>query len=113
MTLQLPQSVADQYKDMYVEMDVEKEAPFGEHYVKVNEYQQKRNASDYKYRRFVSPVTMRVKASPDLKIQLAKGKYRLSVKGIYGENYHTLEKLPKKSLQLKLKSKQRIGNYQT
>lgn len=103
MTLQLPQSVSGQYKDMYVEMDIEKEAPFGEHYVKVNEYQQKRNPSDYKYRRFVSPVTMRVKASPDLKVQLPKGKYRLSVKGIYGENYHTLEKAAKEVTPVKVK----------
>ncbi|KOR13847.1 hypothetical protein AMC75_02895 [Staphylococcus carnosus] len=103
MTLQLPSSIADKYKDMYVEMDIERLSPSGEHYVKVNEYQQKRNRLDYKYRRFVSPVTMRVKASPDLNIQLPKGKYRLSVKGIYGENYQTLKQASHEVTPVKVK----------
>ncbi len=34
----------------------------------------------YKYRRFVTPVTMRVKANKDLNIQLSKGEYRFNIK---------------------------------
>ena len=34
---------------------------------------------------------MRIKSSDDLNIKLSKGKYRIKVKGIYGENYQTLK----------------------
>lgn len=93
VTLKLPESVANQYKDMYVEMDVELLSPDKAHSVSVNEYSQNRNELSYKYRRLVTPVTMRVKASDKLNIHLSKGNYRLSVKGIYGEDYSTLKKL--------------------
>ena len=95
VTLKLPESVANQYKDMYVEMDVELLSPDKAHSVSVNEYSQNRNELSYKYRRLVTPVTMRVKASDKLNIHLSKGNYRLSVKGIYGEDYSTLKKLQK------------------
>lgn len=54
----LPKTLANQYKDMYVEMDVELLAPDIEHSIGVNEYAQNRNMLSYKYRRFVTPVTM-------------------------------------------------------
>ncbi|WP_412520357.1 YfhO family protein [Staphylococcus simulans] len=92
VTMKLPEALANRYQDMYVEMDVERIAPASKHYVKINEYSQDRNRLDYKYRRFVTPVTMRVKASPELKLQLPKGKYRLQLKGIYGEDYSTLNR---------------------
>ncbi|SIN57667.1 Predicted membrane protein [Mycobacteroides abscessus subsp. abscessus] len=75
---------------MYVEMDVELLSPDKEHDVGINEYNQHRNELSYKYRRFVTPVTMRVKANEKLNLKLSKGKYRVNVKGIYGEDYHTL-----------------------
>ncbi|BGE82606.1 YfhO family protein [Staphylococcus petrasii] len=103
VTLSLPQSVADKYKDMYVEMDVELLAPDKAHDVGVNEYVQNRNALSYKYRRFVTPVTMRVKSSDKLNIHLSKGNYRLSVKGIYGENYDTLKHASKELEPVKVK----------
>ena len=104
VTLSLPKSVANQYKDMYVEMDVELLSPDKAHSVGVNEYSQSRNNLSYKYRRFVTPVTMRVKASNKLNIQLSKGNYRLSVKGIYGEDYSTLQKASKDVTPVKVKS---------
>lgn len=90
ITYHLPKSISDQYKDIYVEMDVELLSPSKKHYIGVNEYAQQRNELEYKYRRFVTPVTMRVKSNQDLKIRMPKGKYRLNVKGIYGENYKYL-----------------------
>ncbi|PHK50717.1 YfhO family protein [Staphylococcus edaphicus] len=87
---QLPKSITNKYKDLYVEMDIELLSPDKEHNVGINEYNQHRNALSYKYRRFVTPITMRVKASEILNLKLSKGKYRVSVKGIYGEDYHTL-----------------------
>ncbi|RIO47380.1 YfhO family protein, partial [Staphylococcus pasteuri] len=89
--LQLPQSISKQYKDLYVEMDVELLSPDKKHTVAVNDYSQNRNELTYKYRRFVRPVTMRIKSSDDLNIKLSKGKYRIKVKGIYGENYQILK----------------------
>lgn len=90
ISYQLPSSIANKYKDMYVEMDVELLSPDKEHDVGINEYNQHRNELSYKYRRFVTPVTMRVKANEKLNLKLSKGKYRVNVKGIYGEDYHTL-----------------------
>ena len=75
---------------MYIEMDVELLSP-DKSKVGVNEYSQERNRLSYKYRRFVSPVTMRAKASNQLNIKMSKGVYRFKVKGIYGENYQTLK----------------------
>ncbi len=43
-------------------MDLELLSPDKAHDVKVNEYTQERNKLTYKYRRFVTPVTIRIKA---------------------------------------------------
>lgn len=93
---------------MYIEMDVELLTPDKEHSIGVNEYTQNRNALSYKYRRVVSPVTMRVKASDKLNIHMSEGTYRFKIKGIYGENYHTLKKASKQLQPVKVK-KERNG----
>ena len=85
---------------MYIEMDVELLSPDKEHKVGVNEYSQERNRLSYKYRRFVSPVTMRAKASNQLNIKMSKGVYRFKVKGIYGK-LSNIKKLLNSSNQLK------------
>lgn len=95
ITYTLPPSIANKYKDMYIEMDVELLSPDKQHDVGVNEYNQGRNELTYKYRRFVTPVTMRVKADEKLRVKLSQGKYRFNIKGIYGENYKTLNKASK------------------
>lgn len=102
LTVQLPPSLVQKYKDMYVEMDIERLSPSSDYNVKVNEYTQERNRLDYKYRRFVTPVTMRIKAANEIKLILPKGKYRLSLKGIYGENYQTLTKAAKEVTPVKV-----------
>ena len=89
-------------------MDVELLSPDKEHKVGVNEYSQERNRLSYKYRRFVSPVTMRAKASNQLNIKMSKGVYRFKVKGIYGENYQTLKKASQQLQPVKVK-KERNG----
>ncbi|MBC3079616.1 YfhO family protein [Staphylococcus capitis] len=106
--LTLPHSLTKKYKDMYLEMDVELLTPDKEHSIGVNEYSQNRNALSYKYRRVVSPVTMRVKASDKLNIHMSEGTYRFKIKGIYGENYHTLKKASKQLHSVKVK-KERNG----
>lgn len=91
LTVQLPKSVSNQFKDLYFEMDLELLSPDKAHDVKVNEYTQERNKLTYKYRRFVTPVTIRIKASDRIRLSLPKGKYRVNLKGIYGEDYTTLK----------------------
>ena len=103
VTLNLPKSIVKNYKDMYVEMDVELLSPDKEHKVGVNEYSQERNRLSYKYRRFVSPVTMRAKSSSHLNITMSKGTYRFKVKGIYGEDYKTLKNASQQLKTVKVK----------
>ncbi|HDY9511807.1 TPA: YfhO family protein [Staphylococcus argenteus] len=91
LTLQLPKSVSNKYKDLYLEMDLELLSPDKTHAVKLNEYTQERNKLTYKYRRFVTPVTMRIKSSDSIKLSLPKGTYRVNLKGLYGEDYSTLQ----------------------
>ncbi|MBE5660543.1 YfhO family protein [Staphylococcus sp. SS21] len=91
LIIKLPKSVSNQYKDLYLEMDLELLSPDKAHDVKVNEYTQERNKLTYKYRRFVTPVTMRIKSSDTIKFSLPKGTYRANLKGLYGEDYSTLQ----------------------
>lgn len=105
----LPPSIANQYEDLYVEMDVELLGPDKEHNVGVNEYNQHRNNLSYKYRRFVTPITMRIKSAQDLNIKLSKGTYRFNIKGIYGENYDVLNKAHKQLHSVKVS--QNARNY--
>ncbi|MCY6990298.1 YfhO family protein [Staphylococcus argensis] len=90
ITYHLPKHIADRYQVLYVEMDVELLSPDRSHRVGINEYSQQRNPLTYKYRRFVTPVTMKVKSAQDLNLHLDKGTYRYRLKGIYGEDYRTL-----------------------
>lgn len=103
LKIQLPKSQVNRFKDMYVEMDIELLAPDKDHYVGMNEYKQKRNKLTYKYRRFVTPVTMRVKASDELNLRMSKGKYRVNIKGIYGEDYQHLKSASEKLKPVKVK----------
>lgn len=103
ITYHLPKHIADRYQDLYVEMDVELLSPDKAHRVGINEYSQNRNPLTYKYRRFVTPVTMKVKSAQDLHLHLAKGTYRYRLKGIYGEDYRTLQEAHKDVKPVKVK----------
>ena len=48
VTLNLPRNIVKNYKDMYIEMDVELLSPDKEHKVGVNEYSQERKLSNIK-----------------------------------------------------------------
>ncbi|EHJ06911.1 YfhO family protein [Staphylococcus simiae] len=95
LTITLPKSLAQRYQDLYVEMDIELLSPDKAYDVKVNHYVQRRNPLTYQYRRFVTPVTMRIKSDSNIHIALPKGQYRLNLKGIYGEDYQTLKEASK------------------
>lgn len=82
----------DRYKDYYLEMDVELLSPNQRHYLKVDDFHQRRTGLTYKYKRFVTPITVRVPANEPMQLKLKKGTYRVSIKHIYGEDYSTLQK---------------------
>ncbi|WP_274311799.1 YfhO family protein [Staphylococcus hyicus] len=92
VTVTLPHTINTQYKDYYIALDVELISPNQPHYLDVNDFHQRRSNLDYQYRRFVTPVTVRVPVQDKIHIKLKKGTYRFQIKGIYGENYHTLQK---------------------
>ena len=96
ITIQLPQSINQKFKDYYLELDVELLHPSQEHYLNINDFHQRRSKLDYQYRRFVTPVTVRVPVKDALHIKLKKGTYRFQMKGIYGENYETLKQAQQK-----------------
>ena len=95
VTITLPKELSQQFQDLYIEMDIELLSPDKAYDVKVNHYVQERNPLTYQYRRFVTPVTMRIKSDNHIHITLPKGQYRLNLKGIYGEDYHTLKEATK------------------
>ncbi|KIX91311.1 membrane protein [Staphylococcus microti] len=92
LDIAMPKDSLSQHKDYYVEMDVELLHPSQVHYLKLDDFHQKRTELTYRYRRFVTPVTVRVPANEPIKLKLKKGTYRVNIKGIYGEDYSTLEK---------------------
>src|SRR5699024_8806607 len=102
MHLQMPHSTFLPYTTLF-------RSPDKVHNVGVNEYNQLRNNLSYKYRRFVTPVTMRIKSAQDLNIKLSKGTYRFNIKGIYGENYDVLNKAHKQLHSVKVS--QNARNY--
>lgn len=92
LDIKMPQDLLDEYKDYYVEMDVELLSPNKRHYVKIDDFHQTRTQLTHVYKRFVTPVTMRVPAKDIMQLKLPQGTYRVNIKGIYGEDYSTLEK---------------------
>lgn len=100
--LNISMPIDDQYEDYYLEMDVELLKPNIQHYIKVDGFQQHRVSLSYKYKRFVTPITIRVPAKETMRIKLLKGTYRLKIKGIYGEDYTTLHKAQKEVTPVKV-----------
>lgn len=104
LELKVPKTVAEDNKDVYVEMDLEMVKPKDKaHQVKLNEYKQSRSSLNYTYRRAVTPITFRVKADETLRLKLSKGTYRYRLKGVYGENYETLKSAAKEVQKVKVK----------
>ncbi|NHM75529.1 YfhO family protein [Staphylococcus sp. 11007852] len=96
LELKVPKTVAEDNRDLYVEMDLEMVKPKDKaHQVELNEYKQSRSSLNYTYRRGVTPITFRVKADDTLRLKLSKGTYRYHLKGVYGENYETLKSATK------------------
>lgn len=92
LNISMPNELSAKYKDYYLEMDVELLSPNTKHYLSVDNFYQKRLELTQQYRRFVTPVTIRVPVRDPIRIKLQKGTYRVNIKGIYGEDYSILEK---------------------
>ncbi|MDO5375047.1 MAG: YfhO family protein [Staphylococcus rostri] len=92
LDISMPPDLSAQYKDYYLEMDVELLYPNSPHYLMVGNFYQERRELTQRYRRFVTPITVRVSANEPMQLKLKKGTYRVNIKGIYGEDYTTLEK---------------------
>lgn len=92
LNISMPNNLLSQYKDYYVEMDIELLHPDIQHYVQLDDFHQMRREISYRYKRFVTPITIRVAAKDVMQLKLKKGTYRVNIKGIYGEDYSTLEK---------------------
>ncbi|PNZ82519.1 hypothetical protein CD132_04295 [Staphylococcus microti] len=95
LDIKMPKDSLARYKDYYLEMDVELLNPDKPHYLKVDDFHQRRTMLSYKYKRFVTPVTIRVPVREPMQLKLKKGTYRVKIKGIYGEDYSTLEQAQK------------------
>lgn len=99
----VPEHIADKYKDLYFEMELELKSPNKPHKVKLNDTKQQRSSLDYSYRRVVNPITIRIKSDQDVRLNLQKGKYQYKLKGIYGEDYQTLKSAAKSVDKVKIK----------
>ncbi|UXR70376.1 YfhO family protein [Staphylococcus sp. IVB6246] len=107
LDISMPANAQKQYKDYYLEMDVELLSPDQAHYLKVDDFHQRRTRLDYKYKRFVTPITVRVPAKETMQLKLKKGTYRVKIKGIYGENYETLKQTQQDVTPVKVTQHQR------
>lgn len=107
LDISMPADAQKQYKDYYLEMDVELLSPDQAHYLKVDDFHQRRTRLDYKYKRFVTPITVRVPAKETMQLKLKKGTYRVKIKGIYGENYETLKQAQQDVTPVKVTQHQR------
>ncbi|KOR12501.1 hypothetical protein AMC75_08430 [Staphylococcus carnosus] len=99
----VPDKIAEKYKDLYFEFDLELQSPNKPHHVALNEYKQNRNSLEYSYRRSVTPITMRVKSDDYVHLNLSKGHYRYKLKGVYGEDYQALRTAAKSVDKVKVK----------
>ncbi|UXR72442.1 MULTISPECIES: YfhO family protein [unclassified Staphylococcus] len=107
LDISMPANAQKQYKDYYLEMDVELLSPDQAHYLKVDDFHQRRTRLDYKYKRFVTHITVRVPAKETMQLKLKKGTYRVKIKGIYGENYETLKQAQQDVTPVKVTQHQR------
>ncbi|MCS4486576.1 YfhO family protein [Staphylococcus americanisciuri] len=107
LDIKMPPELSGRYKDYYLEMDIELLHPNAHHYLLVDEFYQARQELNQRYRRFVTPVTVRVSAKDIMQLKLKKGTYRVNIKGIYGEDYATLEKAKDEVIPVKVTKNKR------
>ncbi|MGK0576340.1 YfhO family protein [Macrococcus capreoli] len=97
LIIEIPKHLQQKYKDFYVEMYVQLQSPVTNHQININNYANNRLFQTSKYRTHQDDLMYRVK-SPDngkILIGLTAGTYKLTVKGIYGEDYTSLNKVQK------------------
>lgn len=92
LTMTLDTETVKRYRDFYIDASIELLSPSKYHYVWFNEMYQSRKPLDDDYRRFNPRITMKVKADSAIQLKLMQGQYRVTINGIYGEDYSTLER---------------------
>ncbi|WP_414043339.1 YfhO family protein [Macrococcus sp. EM39E] len=92
LVIDIPKDILKQYKDFYLEMHVQLQSPVTNHQINVNKYANNRLFQTSKYRTHYDDLMYRVKAPKDGKILvgLTAGTYKLTINGIYGEDYNKL-----------------------
>ncbi|UBH09538.1 YfhO family protein [Macrococcus armenti] len=111
LIIEIPEAIKKKYNDFYLDMHVEIIEPITNHQINVNKYANNRLFQTSKYRTHYDDLLYRVK-SPDnnkILIGLTPGTYKLTVNGIYGEDYKHLSNV-KQSVQYKFKDE---GNKMT
>lgn len=99
VTLSIPKSLQSQYKDFYVVIHVKRGRPDSNHVVDVNGYQNHRLFNASKYRTGQYDLLYRTQTDKNGKIHIGlspKGAYDFNLLGLYGENYHILNRASKK-----------------
>lgn len=99
VTLSIPKSLQSQYKDFYVVIHVKRGRPDSNHVVDVNGYQNHRLFNASKYRTGQYDLLYRTQTDKSGKIHIGlspKGEYDFNLLGLYGEDYHTLNRASKK-----------------
>lgn len=99
LVIDIPDDLKKKYKDFYLEMYVQLQSPITNHQININGYANNRLFQTSKYRTHYDDLMYRVK-SPDngkILIGLTAGTYKLTVKGLYGEDYKTLSNIDHKA----------------
>lgn len=99
----LDKKIAKKYKDLYINLDIELKSPNKYHLVWINEIYQYRKPLDDDYRRFNKNITLKIKSSDLIQLKLNTGMYDYEIKGIYGENYKSLNKATNQNNKHKIK----------
>ncbi|QHW37398.1 YfhO family protein [Staphylococcus ursi] len=94
VTLQLPETLREQYEDFYLVVYFKRNAPDSNSTLDVNGYENHRLFNNSKYRTGQNTLLYRVQPDNNGQIHLGispTGSYQLRIQGLYGEDYDTLK----------------------
>lgn len=95
VTLQLPDTLREQYEDFYLVVYFKRHAPDSNSTLEVNGYENHRLFNNSKYRTGQNTLLYRVQPDNNGQIHLGispTGAYQLNIQGLYGEDYNTLKR---------------------
>lgn len=95
VTLQLPETLREQYEDFYLVVYFKRNAPDSNSTLDVNGYKNHRLFNNSKYRTGQNTLLYRVQPDNNGQIHLGispTGSYQFNIQGLYGEDYDTLKR---------------------